>query len=443
MPKIIAEVNCAIHDSFRVRQLMGMFDLPMRHETSERFEVELPGANEEWSIGLIVGPSGSGKTTVARRAFGDNLYQSKDWPADRAIIDCFGERTVKEITHVLSSVGFSSPPAWLRPYAMLSNGEKFRCDLANALLGEGVGGRELAVGTERPSACLPATPNLLPPAPNICVFDEFTSVVDRTVARIGSAAVSKAIRSNRINRRFVAVSCHYDIAEWLEPDWVLDMASGKLARGRLRRPAIQLEIVRTDRSAWKIFERHHYLSADLNPAAACFVGMIDGRAAVFCGVLPFPHPTRPGWREHRTVCLPDFQGLGIGHALAEFVASLFAATGKPYTGTTSHPAMIRHRARSALWRMIRAPSRAGIPPMRGLAHTSSHARLTAAFRYVGPTRSSEAKEFGVRGVRRSAAREGGRTGPARPGSERRGPGSEGEAEARREAAAAIRAAGGA
>jgi energy-coupling factor transporter ATP-binding protein EcfA2 len=374
MPKITAEVHCPIRDSFRVRQVAGMFDLTVSPQTSATFEVELPGLDEPWSIGLIVGPSGSGKTTIARHAFGDCLSAASEWPSDRAVIDCFGERTVKEITHTLSSVGFSSPPAWLRPYAVLSNGEKFRCDLARSLFAE----------------------------QTLCVFDEFTSVVDRTVARIGSAAVSKAIRSGRINRRFVAVSCHYDIADWLEPDWVLDMASGKLARGRLRRPEIKLVIQRVHHSAWNIFKRHHYLSSELNKAAACFVAMIDGSPAAFCGVLPFPHPTQPGWREHRTVCLPDFQGLGVGHALAEFVASLFAARGRPYTSVTSHPAMIRHRARSALWRMLRGPSRASVQPMKGLAATSSFSRLTAGFRYVGPTRRSEADNFGVGRSRKQA-----------------------------------------
>ncbi len=386
MGMITAEVRAPIRESFRVRQLMGMFDLPMRGETSERFEVEVPGREEEWSIGLVVGPSGSGKTTVARRAFGDCVYQAGEWAGDRAVVDCFGDLGVKEITHALSSVGFSSPPGWLKPYSVLSNGEKFRCDLARSLLA----GKEL------------------------CVFDEFTSVVDRTVARIGSAAVSKAIRSGRIDRRFVAVSCHYDIAEWLEPDWVLDMATGKLARGRLRRPGIAMVVQRVHRGAWQLFKRHHYLSGELNPAAACFVGMIEGSPAAFCGVLPFPHPVVPGWREHRTVCLPDFQGLGVGHALAEFVASLFAATGRPYTSVTSHPAMIRHRAGSTLWRMVRAPSRAGrgaSSSMRGMARTSSFSRLTAGFKYVGPTRPGEAKNFGIRGVR-SHCREDPREGAA-------------------------------
>jgi hypothetical protein len=401
MPLITAQVHCPIHDSFRVRQVAGMFDLTVAPEVSARFQVDMPGVDEPWSIGLIVGPSGSGKSTVAKHAFGDCLYQSADWPSDRAVIDCFGEHTVKKITHVLSSVGFSSPPAWMRPYAVLSNGEKFRCDLARALLGErqkDEGRRqnqEAEVNAHDASSfCLHPSSFCLP-----IVFDEFTSVVDRTVARIGSAAVAKAIRSGRIDRRFVAVSCHYDIADWLEPDWVLDMATGKLARGRLRRPEIQLEIIRTDRSAWNVFKRHHYLSSDLNPAAACYAALVDGSPAVFSAVLPFPHPIVPGWREHRVVCLPDFQGLGLGNALSEFVGSLYAATRKPYTSTTSHPAMIRHRAHSSLWRMSRAPSRAkrgASPAMSAMKRTSSFSRLTAGFVYVGPARPAEARRFGLR-----------------------------------------------
>ncbi len=58
----------------------------------------------------------------------------------------------------------------------------------------------------------------------IIAFDEFTSVVDRNVARIGSAAIAKGIRKHQILCRFVAVTCHYDILDWLTPDWVIDMA---------------------------------------------------------------------------------------------------------------------------------------------------------------------------------------------------------------------------
>jgi len=227
------------------------------------------------------------------------------------------------------------------------------------------------------------------------VFDEFTSVVDRTVAKIASAALAKAIRSGRIARRFVAVSCHYDINQWLQPDWVLDMADGKLSRGRLRRPVIHLRITRANPAIWRIFKQHHYLNAALHPSALCFVGTIENSPAVFTAVLPFPHAIRPGWREHRTVCLPDFQGLGIGNAMSEFVASLFRATGKPYRSVTSHPAMLRHRAASKKWKMTRPPGYGHRHTLAHLADTGSTRRMTASFEYVGPARLCEAITFGV------------------------------------------------
>lgn len=53
----------------------------------------------------------------------------------------------------------------------------------------------------------------------LIVFDEFTSVVDREIAKIASFAISKSIK--RSNKQFVAVTCHYDVEDWLEPDRVL------------------------------------------------------------------------------------------------------------------------------------------------------------------------------------------------------------------------------
>ena len=367
MPIVDAVVGCQVFDSFRVRQVAGLFDLPLKARVSERFRVEVPGADEDWSIGVIVGPSGSGKSTVAQGAFGEALHGAGEWAMDRAVIDGFGDWPIKQITQTLTAVGFSSPPAWVKPYAVLSNGEKFRCDLARALLANSP----------------------------IVAFDEFTSVVDRTVARIGSAAVAKGIRAGRIGKRFVAITCHYDVVPWLSPDWVLDMASGTLARGRLRRPEIRLDIHPVRRGMWTIFKRHHYLSGELHPSAACFAGFVDGSPAAFTAVLFFPHPTRAGWREHRTVCLPDFQGVGIGSAMSEFVAGMYRSTGKPYFSTTSHPALIRHRCRSALWRVTRKPATAVCPHGNGLAASGSVGRLTAGFEYLGPVRREDAVRLGV------------------------------------------------
>jgi ABC-type ATPase with predicted acetyltransferase domain len=96
-------------------------------------------------------------------------------------------------------VGLNSIPSWYKPYAVLSNGERFRADLA----------RKIEDGA---------------------VIDEFTSVVDRNVAKAASVALSKYIRKNNI-KNVVLSTCHRDILEWLEPDWVIDTDLGEYTEG--------------------------------------------------------------------------------------------------------------------------------------------------------------------------------------------------------------------
>ncbi len=270
MPRIEATVECLIHDSFRVQQVAGMFDVPLAEKATATFAVDVPGVEESWDIGLVVGPSGSGKSTIARRAFGDAVADPGTWPADRAVIDCFGDAPGREITGLLTSVGFGSPPAWIKPYSVLSGGERFRCDLARALApwARERSGSETTTGSARRDASDGEL--ALPP---VVVFDEFTSVVDRQVAQVGSAAIAKAIRAGRVACRFVAVSCHYDVSEWLEPDWVVDMASRTCQRRRLRRPEIVIELFRCRHALWSLFAPHHYLSGSLSKMARCHVAM--------------------------------------------------------------------------------------------------------------------------------------------------------------------------
>ncbi|MCH8046389.1 MAG: hypothetical protein IID44_21990, partial [Planctomycetes bacterium] len=231
MPQLELTLTCPVHDSFRVQQVAGMFDVPLTDKATEQICTELPDLDEPWQIGLIVGPSGSGKSSVAHRLFGDDVYRAESWPEDRAVIDCFGEVSIKQITGLLTAVGFSSPPSWIKPYHVLSNGEQFRCDLARAL----ASWHRRPAGDSPPAGRRCHGEDKSPPAGRRCheplvVFDEFTSVVDRNVAKIASAAIAKGIRGNKIAARFVAVSCHYDITEWLTPDWVIDMATGSATR---------------------------------------------------------------------------------------------------------------------------------------------------------------------------------------------------------------------
>ena len=403
MPQICLQLDSPIRESFRVSQIAGMFDLDLSTCTRREIRAQIPDDSDPWQIGLIVGPSGSGKTTIARHAFGDSLYQPKPWPANRPAIGCFADDLpIKQITRTLTAVGFSSPPSWLRPYHCLSMGEQFRCELAAALLrADDAETRGRGDAEKSPESIFASSRPRVPASPPTVVVDEFTSVVDRTVARTCSCALSKAIRHGIIHRRFVAVTCHDDIIPWLCPDWVLDMTDGRLSRRRLRRPPITLQIQRTDRSPWKLFSPHHYLTHDLHRSSICFTASIDSKPAAFTAVLPFPHPRRPGWREHRTVCLPDYQGIGIGSTISDFIASLFVATGKPYFSRTSHPAIIAHRLRCPSWKLLRPigmVSRPG-PHSRDkteMSDTISRGRNTAGFEYIGPARSEIAARFGLR-----------------------------------------------
>jgi len=350
-------------------QLEGMFELPPTLKSELRWTGELPIESRPWSIGMIVGPSGSGKSTLTREMFGDKLISGYDWSPDRSIVDDFpASMGIKQITALLSQVGFSSPPSWLRPYRVLSNGEQFRVTLARAM----------AENTD------------------LFVMDEFTSVVDRTVAQIGSAALAKAIRAS--DRRMIAVGVHYDVEPWLQPDWIYEPHTNRFQWRELRcRPSIELEIVRCDKAAWGLFHKHHYLDTKLHPASKCFAALYNGQPVAFTAVLHFPHAIAPRWREHRTVCLPDFQGVGIGNAMSDYVASLFRATGKPYSSVTSNPAMIRHRAKSKLWDMRERPK---LQPVIGKTTsvkgmTSATSRLTASFDYKGAARVEDAIKFGL------------------------------------------------
>ncbi|HVU87337.1 MAG TPA: GNAT family N-acetyltransferase [Pirellulales bacterium] len=370
MPTVDITVRCPVHDSFRVRQVAGMFDVPLAEKSEATFRADIPAIDEPWQIGLIVGPSGSGKTTVGKRVFGTSLYQARDWPPASAVIDAFGDLPIKEITGLLTAVGFSSPPSWVKPYAVLSNGERFRCDLARALA-SGC----MARNDEIAAVDLAAWP--------VVAFDEFTSVVDRNVAQVGSMAVARAIRGGRLRCRFVAITCHYDIAEWLAPDWVVDMATGTCQRRSLRRPSIELRIFRCHRRAWEMFARHHYLSGALAPTARCFLATWRDTAVAFCATLPVIG-RRGHWRISRVVTLPDFQGIGIGMRLAEAVAQRHRAEGLRINITASHPAVLAHCRESPEWRMVRV-LKTGSRSARRFIHNyrGSSGRAVVSFEYLG------------------------------------------------------------
>ena len=351
-------------ETFRVKSVMGTYDL-QTNKTTEHFvgDINLPA---EWNIGLIVGRSGTGKTTIARELFGDCIVDAYEYTHESILDDMPKDATVTEITQALSSVGFASPPSWLKSYSMLSNGEKMRCDLARAML------------EKRDVFC----------------FDEFTSVVDRTVAKVGAFAIQKAIRKN--GRKFIAVTCHADVEAWLMPDWVfntdtMQFSVKDLAEQKKNRPAIRLDIVRLENGtrenkirAWAAFRKYHYLSDAFNIAATAFLVYAEGQLAAFTSYLPFPHPVKKNAKRlHRTVVFPDYQGIGIAKALTEVVCRSLHNEGKSVITTTSNPARIATLKKSPDWKCTYIGRlSAECMGIEGLKKTmSGRNRITASFEY--------------------------------------------------------------
>lgn len=353
MPSFDLVVESPIVRSIRTQQLEAMFDVPPQESQRLEWHVDLPIDSDDWQVGLIVGPSGCGKTQIARRLWGASIDKELQWGIG-ATIDSFDKSLdMEQITEACMAVGFNTIPAWMRPHHVLSNGEKFRVELARRILEGG----------------------------ETVIVDEFTSVVDRQVAQIASHAVQKHIR--RGTKKFVAVTCHYDVIEWLRPDWMYDPSTQKFARGSLRqRPSLPVTISPIPYSAWSIFAPFHYMTATLNRAARCFGLFIGGRLAAFAGMLHRPGTHKvPIMGCSRLVTLPDFQGLGLAFVLIDKIAAIYKGIGNRVHTYPAHPSLIRGFDKSKMWSMQKKPGSFSAVSMSKIGFGG---RPCAVFRYEGP-----------------------------------------------------------
>lgn len=367
--------RCSDFTSYRAARVKSLFNA----ETGCNFDLsaDLPIEDDGWSLGLIVGPSGSGKTSLGREIFGPAAFwDPDDWPADKPIVDAIAQGgKFDDVTAALAGVGLGSVPSWLRPFGVLSNGEKFRANLARVIC----------------------------ESPSRVVIDEFTSVVDRQIARVGALAFAKSWRrgAGAGGRQCVLLSCHYDIIDWLEPDWVFDIATGKYSgRGLWRRPKVELEVWSTSWRYWPLFEPHHYLKAPPMIAARCYVGAVEGRPVAHLGVSTKNKGLTVEARAARFVVMPEWQGMGLGLRFLNHVAQLQLEgkgrlPGRSLTTliNTSHPGLCRALRRDPRWEQISstlygsnkarsARSIAGRPagPATGYG---GHFRAIQGFRYYG------------------------------------------------------------
>ncbi len=193
--KIILESKI-VNDNY-TQFLYDNYDIQNRDITTT--EVPMPSKEDmeemnksHWNIMLICGKSGSGKSTILKE-IGNVIPIKYDY--NKAVISQFEGYSEEDVCDLLGGVGLSSVPTWLRKPQELSNGEKARLDLCKSIYDAGKN--------------------------QVIYVDEFTSVVNRDVAKSMSHALQRYIRQKDL--KIVIASCHFDIIEWLQPDFIFNL----------------------------------------------------------------------------------------------------------------------------------------------------------------------------------------------------------------------------
>lgn len=355
-----------VSDSYRCTRAANSVDLDVAKKSVHDFAVEAD-VESPFAVGLVVGASGSGKTTLARQVWGDVALRDV-LDLSRPVIEQFpASMSYDDCVRALCAIGLSQVPCWIRPAHTLSNGQRARAEAA------------LRIAQDNDGAPM--------------VIDEWTSVVDRTVAKAMSHCVQRHARS--VNRRVVLLSCHYDVIEWLQPDWIIDCNTATFADARsLRRPErtekLRFDIHECDASTWRMFSKYHYLSANMPGGKILTFGVWheDRQIGFVCWANYVPKQRFQRMKVHfnRLVIHPDFVGFNLGlqvvNATAAQVSHDFDCWGK-----FSSVPMFCALSKSPLWALRNVARNTGAP-----AATLSHRKKSDfrqdvkwfSFEYVGP-----------------------------------------------------------
>ena len=131
MTRIEVHNRCSDFESYRAARVKSLFNA----ESGCNFDLvaEVPADDPAWRIGVIVGPSGSGKSSIGRQFWpGVPIADlAAGWPENVPIVDAIApDGDFNAVTSALAAVGLGDVPAWLRPFSVLSVGEKFRAGVA-------------------------------------------------------------------------------------------------------------------------------------------------------------------------------------------------------------------------------------------------------------------------------------------------------------------------
>eukprot|EP00928_Gymnodinium_smaydae_P056679 TRINITY_DN40011_c0_g1_i1.p1 TRINITY_DN40011_c0_g1~~TRINITY_DN40011_c0_g1_i1.p1 ORF type:complete len:864 (+),score=122.17 TRINITY_DN40011_c0_g1_i1:150-2594(+) len=370
-PKIL-KVHVKVDDE--CHKAADAFDYEFSGETEQRiFEIDIGTLHKNastnvWSLGAIVGPSGTGKSCNMRLLGASSTSEAPLTWDHRAIVDQL--HSDKAVACALVQAVALPTSAALRPFFVLSTGEKSRAELA----------RRLGSAADGECVCL----------------DEFTSCLDRATARRVCKGVATFVRTQSRPTKVVVATVHDDILGWLLPDWVLESDTGKVTvfngptptaatitavhqkleilprslslslgaddkevKELLKPPARQFTLRRlvscaASRAVYAAhFEQHHYLKGS-SPTGLQGLILRDecGRAVAFHGIslMVGASFTNTTMRESRLVVLPDSQGFGLGPRLSNCVGSLLVAFGAQFYSRTAHPRLGSYReSHPELW----------------------------------------------------------------------------------------------
>ena len=247
---ILREIK--VKENFKNNQIKSVFDIQdntiIHKATHNLFFDEM----KNWSIGTITGISGAGKSLLTKeiaKKYNIKVIEKNDWNDDSIINNFNGN--IDEVLNFLTKVGLNTQPSYLKPYNILSNGEKMRCDIARAIFEN-----------------------------DFVIIDEFTSVVDRHIAKIICMCIKKLLNKYS-NKKIIFVSCHKDFLEWLEPNWHYDLDTQTFIKDiPQQRPKMEFYITKGQRADWEIFRQYHYLNHNLSATTNIFLLLNENKDKV-------------------------------------------------------------------------------------------------------------------------------------------------------------------
>lgn len=111
-----------------------------------------------------------------------------------------------------------------------------------------------------------------------------------------------------------------------------------------------------------------------------FVGYLNDDMAAFVAILPQPGIVDNQFRISRVVVLPDFQGLGLGNIMNEYLGEVYWEDKKYLSIVTTHPGLIKSYIFSKSWKLKSFDKTIKI--IGDFGSTELSARLKASFIYI-------------------------------------------------------------